>query len=76
MVWSGVPLLQYHEVVGFLCGRFMGHLTAFFVIIYVFGISIAQVVACSSDAYYWRTNLDKRSALHPAMLVMFKCVMS
>ena len=55
-----VCVVQYHEVVGFLCGRFMGWVTAFFVIIYVFGISIAQVVACSSDAYYWRTHLDKR----------------
>lgn len=43
-----------------MCGRFLGLVTAFFVMLNVFGISVAQVVACSSDAYYWRTSLDKR----------------
>ena len=44
----------------YLCGRFLGALLAFFLIVNVFGISVAQVVACSSDAYYWHTHLDKR----------------
>ncbi len=52
--------LQYHEVVGYLCGRPLGWVTAFFVMLNVFGLCVAQVVACSSDAYYWRTSLDKR----------------
>lgn len=52
--------LQYHEVITFLCGRFLGAVTIFFVMLNVFGISVAQVIACSSDAYYWRTSLSKR----------------
>ena len=35
--------MQYHEVVTFLCGRFLGLVTAFFVMLNVFGISVAQV---------------------------------
>ncbi|KAL3142835.1 Lymphocyte transmembrane adapter 1 [Trebouxia sp. C0009 RCD-2024] len=54
-------ITQYHEVITFLCGRFLGAVTIFFVMLNVFGISVAQVIACSSDAYYWRTSLSKRT---------------
>ncbi|DBA99393.1 TPA: Lymphocyte transmembrane adapter 1 [Trebouxia sp. C0006] len=69
-------ITQYHEVVGYLCGRPLGWVTAFFVMLNVFGLCVAQVVACSSDAYYWRTSLDKRTwaFIFGAILQLSVCV--
>ncbi|KAK9820417.1 hypothetical protein WJX72_010066 [[Myrmecia] bisecta] len=58
---AGKSITQYHEVVGYLCGPFLGGVTAAFIIANVLGITVAQVVACSSDAYYWRAGIDKRT---------------
>lgn len=49
--------MQYHEVITELCGKFLGAVTLFFVMLNVLGITVAQVVACSSDAYYYRQVL-------------------
>lgn len=62
--------VQYHEVISFLCGRFLGAVTVFFVMLNVFGISVAQVIACSSDAYYWRTSLSKRYSSFTAFTLL------
>eukprot|EP00891_Asterochloris_glomerata_P002298 jgi/Astpho2/2298/gw1.00040.45.1_t len=48
---------NYHEVITELCGKFLGAVTLFFVMLNVLGITVAQVVACSSDAYYYRQVL-------------------
>jgi auxin influx carrier (AUX1 LAX family) len=61
MPWVGFLTLQYHEVLGSLVGMWAQRVSLFFNIITVGAISVVQIIACASDAYYLNPHLPKRT---------------
>lgn len=53
--------IQYHEVMGFLIGPWLQHVTLFFNIVSVGAIAAIQIIACGSNAYYLNPHIDKRN---------------
>ncbi|CAK9224979.1 unnamed protein product [Sphagnum jensenii] len=54
-------IIQYHEVLGSLVGMWAQRVSLFFNIITVGAISVVQIIACASDAYYLNPHLPKRT---------------
>lgn len=53
-------ILQYHEIIGGLTGKWGRNITYLFVLLSLFLASIVQLIASASDLYYANANLDKR----------------
>ncbi len=51
---------QYHDVIGFSLGRWLGALGQFLVGLYILGVAIQQVVASASSQYTIDTHYSKR----------------
>ncbi|KAK9807413.1 hypothetical protein WJX73_002744 [Symbiochloris irregularis] len=65
-VWFGPDgnrriVSQYHETMGFFLGRVGRGLALTCVILDLLGTNIAQIIASSSDIYYWYDGLSKRT---------------
>nr|XP_024369350.1 auxin transporter-like protein 2 isoform X2 [Physcomitrium patens] len=67
-------ILQYHEVIGGLIGRWGGKTTYFFVILSLAIASVIQLIASSSDLYYANSNLNKREWQYIVGAVAFLAV--
>ena len=52
--------VQYHEVLGELTGAAMRHAALFFNVTSLLGLTVVQIIACASDAYYLWQGLTKR----------------
>jgi len=53
-------VLQYHEVIGGLTGKWGRYMTFFFVILSLALASVIQLIASASDLYYANDSLNKR----------------
>lgn len=51
---------QYHETIGYFLGDWAKYIVQILVIINLFGTNVSQIVASSSDIYYWDSSIDKR----------------
>ncbi|KAG0613864.1 hypothetical protein M758_6G134900 [Ceratodon purpureus] len=54
-------VIQYHEVLGSLVGNWAKRASLFFNIVTVGALSVVQIIACASNAYYLNPNHDKRT---------------
>ena len=52
--------IQYHEVLGELTGPAMRHAALVFNVTSLLGLTVVQIIACASDAYYLWQGLTKR----------------
>ncbi|KAG0629728.1 hypothetical protein M758_1G125400 [Ceratodon purpureus] len=68
-------ILQYHEVIGELTGRWGRKITYFYIIFTLFMASIICVVASSSNLYYANPRLNKREWTYIAGGVSFLAVL-
>ena len=53
-------IIQYHEVIGGLAGRWGEMAALFFNVVSLLGLAVVQIIACASDAYYLYDALNKR----------------
>eukprot|EP01018_Ginkgo_biloba_P027958 Gb_28004 [translate_table: standard] len=57
-------ILQYHEVIGIVAGKWLGRITfGFNMTALTFGC-VLQLIACSSDVYYMNSSWNKRQWLY------------
>lgn len=54
-------VIQYHELLGALVGPWAMRISLFFNVVTVGAVSVVQIIACASNAYYLNPNLSKRS---------------
>lgn len=59
-VYPSRHVLQYHEVIGGLTGKWGRYMTFFFVILSLALASVIQLIASASDLYYANDSLNKR----------------
>lgn len=54
-------VIQYHELLGALVGKWAMRISLFFNIVTVGAVATIQIIACASNAYYLNPHLDKRT---------------
>lgn len=57
---SRTHIVQYHEVIGGLIGPWGEQAALFFNVVSLVGLTVVQIIACASDAYYLYSGLNKR----------------
>lgn len=68
-------ILQYHEVIGGLVGKWGRYITKTFIFLSLtFGCTL-QLIACSSDVYYLNSNWNKRQWLYLFGALALPCVL-
>ncbi|CAM6074186.1 unnamed protein product [Sphagnum tenellum] len=68
-------ILQYHEVIGGLVGKWGQYITKTFILLSLtFGRTL-QLIACSSDVYYMNSNWNKRQWLYLFGGLALPCVL-
>lgn len=57
-------ILQYHEVIGIVAGKWFGRITLGFNMVALTFACVLQLIACSSDVYYMNSKWNKREWLY------------
>lgn len=57
-------ILQYHEVLGIVAGKWFGRITLGFNMVALTFACVLQLIACSSDVYYMNSKWNKRQWLY------------
>lgn len=68
-------ILQYHEVIGGLVGKWGHYITKTFILLCLTFACTLQLIACSSDVYYMNSNWNKRQWLYLFGGLALPCVL-
>ncbi|GLJ38158.1 hypothetical protein SUGI_0776840 [Cryptomeria japonica] len=69
-------VIQYHEVMGHLVGKWLGKVSLFFNVVTMGCVATVQIIACASNAYYLNSKYNKREwAIIFGAMSMLTCLL-